>query len=131
MCIQNSRNDRDILLPRQSPKVLLYHWGILLQSIGPSVWHIFFMRPEILKTVYPILAVCQSHPFVSCRMSCRLFYIAGTPKDCPMCRQVQQSFLCGFYMFSSSSSPGNSSFVPKWLNSSIRGASLMPIFLLK
>ena len=31
---QNSRNDRDISLPVQSPKVPLYHWGIYLQPTG-------------------------------------------------------------------------------------------------
>ena len=32
---QNSKNDRDILLPGQSAKVFLYHWGIHLQPSGP------------------------------------------------------------------------------------------------
>ena len=32
---QNSRNDRDISLLGQSPKVFLYHWGIHLQPTGP------------------------------------------------------------------------------------------------
>ena len=32
---QNSRNDRDILLLGQSPKVPLYRWGTHLRPSGP------------------------------------------------------------------------------------------------
>ena len=32
---QNSRNDRDISLPGQSPKVPLYRWGIHFRPLGP------------------------------------------------------------------------------------------------
>ena len=71
------------------------------------------MKQEILKTV-------QSLSFVSCRMSIRLFHEAGTPKDHLTFRQVQQSFLCGFFVSSLCNSPGKSSFLPKWLTNSIR-----------
>ena len=80
----------------------------------------FSMKQEISKTVVPILAVCHSLSFVYYRMSSRLFHEAGTPKDHLTFRLVQQSFLCGSCMSSSSSSPGKSSFLPKWLANSIR-----------
>ena len=49
------------------------------------------MKLEISKTGLPILTVCQSFSFVSCRISGRVFYEAGTPKDHLTFRQVQQS----------------------------------------
>ena len=55
----------------------------------------------------------------------RLFHEAGTLKDClTFFRQLQQSFFCGSWMLSSygitSSRPGKSSFLPKWLTNYIR-----------
>ena len=83
-----------------------------------------FHKAGNFKGSLPILAVCQSLCSVSCRMSCRLFYEAGTLKDCLTFSQVQESFLCGSCMSSSysiaSSSPGKRSFLPKWLGNSLR-----------
>lgn len=39
------------------------------------------MKQEVLKTVLPIVAVCQSLSSMFCRMSGRLFHYAGIPKD--------------------------------------------------
>ena len=110
---QNSRNDRDILLPRQSPKVFLYHWGIHLRPSGPQYPADFSMKQEILKTV-------QSLSSVSCRMSYRLFHESETLKDHLIFRQVQQSSLCEYFMSSLCNSPGKISFLPKWLTKFIR-----------
>ena len=78
------------------------------------------MKQEMSKTVPPILAVCQSLSSVHFRMSNRLFHESGIPKDYLTFRQVQQSFLCGSFMSSSSRSPGKNIFLPKWLTNSIR-----------
>ena len=51
------------------------------------------MKQEILKTV-------QSLSSVSCRISGRPFYEAGTPKEHLTFRQVQQSSLCRYFMSS-------------------------------
>ena len=95
-----------------------------MQPTGPEYPTDFSMKQEISKAVLPILAVCQLHFSVSCRMSCRLFHEAGTPKNGLAFRQVQQSFLCGSCVSSSyiiaSSSPEKSNFLPKWLTNAIR-----------
>ena len=80
------------------------------------------MKLEISKTVLPILAVFLSLYSVSCSMSGSLFH------ELRICltffSQLQQSFLYGSCISSScsiiSSSPGKSSFLPKWLINSIR-----------
>ena len=82
------------------------------------------MNQEILNILLPILAVCQSLSSVFFRMSGRIFHEAGTPMNHLTFMQVQQSFFswsCMFSLYSIiSSSPGKTSFLPKWLTNAIR-----------
>ena len=81
MQLQNSRIDRDISLPGQSSKSLLYLWSIQSSAHRPIASRRLFHEAQTSKIVPPVLAVCQSHSSVFCRMSRRLFHEAGTLKD--------------------------------------------------
>ena len=106
----------------QSSSVPLGH---LSSACRPIVSSRLFHRAGNLKHSFTYIGKAhQLLSSVSCRMSGRLFHKAGTLKEHLTFRQVQPSFLCGSCMSSSynirRSSPGKSSFLPKWLTNAIR-----------
>ena len=66
-----------MLLPGQSPKVLLLQWGTHLQVRCPTNSS---MKHEISKTVPPIVAVFSSLSFVSCRIHADTFMSQKPPR---------------------------------------------------
>ena len=69
-----------MLLPGQSPKVLLLQWGTHLQVRCPTNSS---MKHEISKTVPPIVAVFHSLSFVSCRIYSDNFMRQKPPRIIP------------------------------------------------
>ena len=96
----------------------LYSHPKFFCTIGASIFSL--QAHTIQSHGAEISKAVQSLSAVSCTMSCILFHESETTKDQITFWQVQQSFLCGFFVFSLCISTGKSSFLPKWLSNSIR-----------
>lgn len=115
---QDSRNDRDIWLPRQSSKIPLQHWGIHLKSTGLQCLAVFSVKQKIWRAVLPCISNIISH-FLLCLVECLedSFMKQELWRTIPSCfGKVQQSFSVTCLVCTAHCQQSRrNNFLPKWL----------------